>query len=85
MQARKNLKKLNEVYTKCNSPILLKPLSIEKISCIQINFAYPEPDVTLLDLNMPKMNGIEFLKALRNDEILKNIKVFVLATTKGTI
>lgn len=39
------------------------------------------PDVILLDLNMPKMNGIEFLKILRADERLKNIKVFVMTTS----
>ncbi|MEJ6981511.1 response regulator [Pedobacter sp. P351] len=39
------------------------------------------PDVILLDLNMPKMNGIEFLRVLRADERLKNIKVFVMTTS----
>lgn len=35
----------------------------------------------LLDLNMPKMNGIEFLKLLREDERLKDLKVFVMTTS----
>lgn len=39
------------------------------------------PDVILLDLNMPKMNGIEFLKAIKNDEKFKNIKVFIMTTS----
>ena len=39
------------------------------------------PDVILLDINMPRMNGIEFLQLLRSDEILKDIKVFVMTTS----
>jgi CheY-like chemotaxis protein len=35
----------------------------------------------LLDLNMPKMNGIEFLTALRADPNLKPIPVVVLTTS----
>ncbi|QSW88421.1 response regulator [Flavobacterium endoglycinae] len=43
------------------------------------------PDVILLDINMPKMNGIEFLKILRRDERLKELKVFVMTTSsEGT-
>jgi CheY-like chemotaxis protein len=39
------------------------------------------PHIIILDINMPKMNGLEFLKELRNDENLKNISVFVLTTS----
>jgi CheY-like chemotaxis protein len=39
------------------------------------------PCVILLDLNMPKMNGIEFLEALRADEALRNIPVVVVTTS----
>lgn len=38
------------------------------------------PCVILLDLNMPGMNGIEFLKLVKTDDVLKNIPVVVLAT-----
>jgi CheY-like chemotaxis protein len=41
----------------------------------------PMPRIILLDLNMPRMGGIEFLHELRKDEILKNISVFVMSTS----
>lgn len=41
----------------------------------------PTPKIILLDLNMPKMGGIEFLKEVRADENLKNISVFVMTTS----
>jgi len=39
------------------------------------------PCLILLDLNMPKMNGIEFLKIDKADEDLKKIPVVVLTTS----
>jgi CheY-like chemotaxis protein len=39
------------------------------------------PDVILLDLNMPKMNGIEFLKIIRGEEKFVNLKVFIMTTS----
>ena len=41
----------------------------------------PHPYVVLLDINMPRMNGIEFLEALRADPALKRTVVFVLTTS----
>ncbi|MFI5218426.1 MAG: response regulator [Bacteroidia bacterium] len=41
----------------------------------------PTPRIILLDINMPKMNGIEFLKELRNDPYLKSISVFMMTTS----
>jgi len=41
-----------------------------------------KPCIILLDLNMPRMNGIEFLKIAKNDEVLKMIPVIVLTTSK---
>ncbi len=39
------------------------------------------PCVILLDLNMPRMNGIEFLKVVKADPVLKRIPVVVLTTS----
>jgi CheY-like chemotaxis protein len=38
------------------------------------------PDIILLDLNMPKMDGFEFLHHIKTNEEWKNIKVFILTT-----
>ena len=41
----------------------------------------PKPCVILLDLNMPKMSGTEFLKTVKADDTLKVIPVIVLTTS----
>ena len=41
----------------------------------------PIPQIVLLDINMPKMNGIEFLREIRQDETLRSISVFVMTTS----
>lgn len=41
---------------------------------------YPLPHLILLDINMPKMGGIEFLQNIRNDAELKHIAVYFLTT-----
>jgi CheY-like chemotaxis protein len=39
------------------------------------------PDYIFLDLNMPRMNGFEFLTAIKKSKILKDIPVIVYSTT----
>lgn len=41
------------------------------------------PDIILLDLNMPKVNGIEFLRILKKNDYLKYIPTIVLTTSSN--
>ena len=41
----------------------------------------PSPSLILLDLNLPKMGGIEFLKELRADPLLSPLQVIVLTSS----
>jgi CheY-like chemotaxis protein len=41
------------------------------------------PDIILLDLNMPKINGIEFLRIIKKDEDLKHIPTIILTTSSN--
>ncbi|MFY0604031.1 MAG: response regulator [Flavobacteriaceae bacterium] len=55
-----------------NGEVALKALSSDKL-----------PDFILLDLNMPKMDGIEFLKKLKTTPTLKFIPIMVLSTSNN--
>ncbi|WP_369752994.1 response regulator [Flavobacterium sp. WC2409] len=41
------------------------------------------PDIIILDLNMPKINGIEFLEILKGDDHLKYIPSVILTTSNN--
>jgi CheY-like chemotaxis protein len=45
--------------------------------------AHPDIELVLLDLNMPVMNGLEFLKEAKADAVLANVPV-IIVTTEGT-
>lgn len=42
-----------------------------------------KPYIILLDINMPRMNGLEFLTEIRADKALKDSVVFILTTSKA--
>jgi CheY-like chemotaxis protein len=54
---------------------------LEALELLRGNTIPKERRLILLDLNMPKMNGIEFLEALRADPALANTPVVVLTTS----
>lgn len=43
----------------------------------------PIPDIILLDLNLPKMDGRQVLKEIKNDEKLRSIPVVILTISKA--
>lgn len=43
----------------------------------------PTPDLILLDLNLPRLNGFEVLKKTKEDDILKVIPIVVLTTSQS--
>jgi two-component system, chemotaxis family, response regulator Rcp1 len=48
-----------------------------------LNADAPRPDLILLDLNMPKMDGREFLAVVKKDAALRIIPIVVLTTSKA--
>lgn len=41
----------------------------------------PRPDLILLDLNMPGIGGKEFLRRVKQDELMNNIPIIILTTS----
>ncbi len=63
------------------NPLFVAHNGLEGLELLRSNQVPRDRRLVLLDLNMPKMNGIEFLRELRNDPALKATPVVVLTTS----
>jgi len=72
--AKRDIK--NPVYYASNGIEALAIMRGEKLEA-----KVSKPFVVLLDINMPMMNGLEMLRELRADEMLRDTVVFVLTTS----
>lgn len=64
-----------------SNPLLVAHNGLEALDILRNDAIVPRPRIVLLDLNMPKMGGIEFLKEIRKDPELASLSVFVMTTS----
>lgn len=69
--------------SKLGNSIIVAADGIEALEKMRDGTSVQRPYLVLLDLNMPRMNGIEFLREVRSDEALKNSVIFVLTTSSA--
>ena len=67
-----------------NNPLYIARTGVEALGMLRGD-GYPRiepaPSLILLDLNLPRMGGIEFLKELRADPVLRSLPVIVLTSS----
>jgi CheY-like chemotaxis protein len=64
-----------------SNPLFVASNGLEALTMLRNGTVPDSRRLILLDLNMPKMNGIEFLRELRADSALSNSTVVVLTTS----
>ncbi|MCH1930881.1 response regulator [Shewanella sp. A25] len=65
------------------NPVVRAKDGLEALSILSDPNAIKGPYLILLDLNMPRMNGFEFLEHIRSDPVLSSCVVFMLTTSKA--
>jgi len=77
---------MQEVFRHANDSIMLHVASdgVEAMAFLRqekVHLHAPRPDIILLDLNLPKMDGREVLAQIKEDEGLRTIPTVILTTS----
>jgi CheY-like chemotaxis protein len=74
---------VKRAFQKANitNPLFVASNGLEALEVLRKEELPPQRRLILLDVNMPKMNGIEFLREVRADPKLQPITVVVLTTS----
>ncbi|MEW8524714.1 MAG: response regulator [Candidatus Thiodiazotropha endolucinida] len=68
-----------------SNPLLIARTGLEALDMLRgtndVKKINPLPALTLLDLNLPKMSGFEFLQELRKDPELDSLRIIVLTSS----
>jgi two-component system response regulator len=81
---------LNELFEQYEliNPIHFVPNGVELLEFLQREGKFrnvkksPRPDLILLDLNMPKMDGIVALESIKSNHLLEDIPIVVMTSSK---
>jgi CheY-like chemotaxis protein len=76
MNVQRSFKKNN-----ISNPLYVAGNGVEALEMMRNGSVPAQNRLILLDINMPKMNGIEFLRAVRADPALRSSSVVVLTTS----
>jgi CheY-like chemotaxis protein len=67
--------------------MMLRPFAVEGVfhandghEALQRLAEHPDTDLVLLDINMPNMNGLEFLEKVKADAALAEVPVVIIST-----
>jgi CheY-like chemotaxis protein len=80
MLVRRTFQKIN-----VTNPLFIANNGVEALKLLRgdgVPRLEPPPRLILLDLNMPRMGGLEFLRELRADPLLRAIPAVVLTTSR---
>ncbi len=79
---------IKEVFkdTKTKNRLYVVKDGVEAMAFLNQELEYvdiPRPDVILLDLNLPRKDGREVLKELKEDTVLKRVPIVILTTSSA--
>ncbi len=68
---------LRRVLSSLGYTVAEAPDGAEALKCIR---EIPVPDVAMVDWNMPNMNGLAFIKSIRQDHAFDNMRIVMVTT-----